>query len=55
MKVDWNLLHNANHRNSLQIFTQLLGPDLNEECCVSYTIAFHVAVYDETFAGQHER
>jgi hypothetical protein len=40
---------------TLQNLTPLPGPDLNEECCVSYTIAFHVAVYDETFAGEHER
>jgi hypothetical protein len=39
---------------TLQILTLLPGPDLNEECCVSYTIAFHVAVCDETPANEYE-
>jgi len=50
MRIAWNLLRDANHRNSLQVFRNVegivwFGPD---EYGVSYTIAFHVAVYDET-------
>jgi hypothetical protein len=52
MRIAWNLPCDANHRNSLQVsgnFTPLPDPGL-DDCCVSYTIAFHVAVYHETQA-----
>jgi hypothetical protein len=32
----------------LENLTQLPGTGVKQEGCVSYTIAFHVAVYDET-------
>jgi hypothetical protein len=33
---------------SLENLTRLPRMGLNQECCVSYTIAFHVVLYDET-------
>src|SRR5271156_5491401 len=49
--VGQNKFEVARHINSLQVFANLMQsgerkPD--PECCVSYTIAFHVAVCDET-------